>query len=99
VSIILGSLLWTGGIVSLAGRALQAPPDRLVIRFCEGECICDGGVADAALMARVCPEGWEKAFSRARRQRQRNYRRARRERIRKMQEETPSPPPSLVPNV
>jgi hypothetical protein len=93
------ALLWVGGIVSYAGNALPDPRANKIHRFCGGKCLCDGGVANASLMARVCPEGWQEAYGVARRKviRKRNMRR---QILRKRLQATPPRPESQSgPNV
>lgn len=99
LSIILGAILWTGGIVGIAGSYLTSSEPE-VIRYCKGKCICDGGSLDVSLMQRVCPDGWEKVFARARGKLRKERRRLRRERLRRMKDAEREPPePSLVPSV
>ncbi|MCP4449173.1 MAG: hypothetical protein GY811_28150 [Myxococcales bacterium] len=99
MSIVLASLLWIGGVVGRVGSYLGTP-EREAVQFCEGKCICDGGTLDAALMRRVCPAGWEKAFARSVHKLRKKRSRLRRERLRKMHESQAEPPPSaLVPSV
>ncbi len=99
LSIILGSLIWTGGIVRLIGGYL-GEPERAVIRYCEGRCICDGGSMDAGLMQRVCPEGWQSVFARSVRKLRKSRRRVIRERARRLREsQQERSPSSLVPSV
>lgn len=85
------ALLWVAGIVSNAGNSLPDPRAQKMHRFCAGRCLCDGGVVNAALMARVCPDGWQESY-RAARQKHRRYREMRRKRLRKRFLATPPPP-------
>ena len=99
VAIVAGALLWIGGIVSYAGHSLPKERANQFHRYCGGKCVCDGGYANAALMARVCPEGWQGAYSSARRK-LRRHRKLRRERLRKQMQATPPRPElSSGPNV
>ncbi len=80
-------------LLSSAGRSLRTQPDYSSNRFCDGSCICDGGVADAELMQRVCPKGWEPVYRSAKRkarQARRKARQIRRERQRAEQALIPS---------
>ncbi|MBL4633501.1 MAG: hypothetical protein JKY56_06505 [Kofleriaceae bacterium] len=80
-------------LLSSAGRSLRTQPDYSSNRFCDGACICDGGVADAELMQRVCPQGWEPVYRSAKRkarQARRKARQLRRERKRAEQALIPS---------
>ncbi len=96
LSIILGCVLWIGGIGGIIGSYL-ANQDHQVIRYCKGQCICDGGTTDAALMERVCPEGWEQVLARSLHKLRKKRRRLRLERMRRAREE--EHPDSLVPSV
>lgn len=99
LSIILGAVLWVGGVVGIAGGYLGSE-EREVIRYCDGRCICDGGTVDARLMQRVCPDGWQKVFARSVRKSRKKRQRIMRERARRLRESPPEPPPSsLVPSV
>lgn len=80
-------------LLSHSGNSLRNSPDYRSNRFCEGKCICDGGVNDAELMKRVCPKGWEPAYRSAKRKARSERRRRRiqrREQERKRQSLVPS---------
>lgn len=87
------AILWVGGIVSYAGNALPQQRALKLHRYCGGQCLCDGGVANASLMARVCPDGWQEAYGVAKRKAKR-YRNMRRQMLRKRLEATPPSPES-----
>jgi hypothetical protein len=98
-AIAMGALLWAGGIVSYGGHSLPQERAPKLFRYCGGKCLCDGGIANAEIMSRVCPEGWEGAYSVAREKLRRQHR-LRRKRLRKqLQANPPSPPPAAGPNV
>ncbi len=99
LSIILGSLVWIGGIGGIIGSYLTQK-EAQVIRYCEGRCICDGGSTDRALMQRVCPEGWEQVLAASLHKLRKERRRLRIEQMRRAREARDEPPPSsLVPSV
>ncbi len=99
VLIAAAALLWVGGILSYAGNSLPGERAQTFYRYCGGQCLCDGGVANASLMASVCPEGWQEAYGLARRKLL-QHRKNRRKSLRKRPKATPPPPPKPAgPNV
>jgi hypothetical protein len=99
MAIATSALLWVGGIVSYGGLSLPEERSQQMFRFCGGKCLCDGGIANAEIMSRICPDGWKEAYSVARKK-LRRYHKLRRERLRKqLQANPPSPPPATGPNV
>ncbi len=74
----LGAVISIGALVAHSGSSLrEAPVDRSG-RFCNGNCICDGGSRDFEKIERVCPVGASEALRKALRKERKLRRRRKR---------------------
>ena len=86
----LTAAIGVGALVAHSGRSLREPPVDRSGRFCDGNCICDGGSRDFEKIERVCPVGASEVLRKSLRKEHKKQRRKKR-----MQNEASGGPPSV----